>query len=48
MQQHIESNNIVLLTKLLKFEQIVTLIAVKCQQLALAYPTLCCVLNKVL
>ena len=48
MWRHTEGNNIVILAELLEFERLMALVAVNNKQLVGAYPTLCCILNKVL
>ena len=47
MWRHAKNIDIIILAKLLKFERIVALMTVKYKQLARAYPTLCCMLDKV-
>jgi hypothetical protein len=48
VQRHADSNNLVLLTILLEFKQVVALIAVNCKQLVAANYPLLCMLIKVL
>jgi hypothetical protein len=48
VQRHVDSNNLVLLTILLEFKQVVALIAVNCEQLVATNYPLLCMLIKVL